>query len=396
MREQEKVLHQSESGDVNQETRELTGVELFGAVKQIFKADFVTGLPCGELREFIRASDEDRETPHIPATNERESVGVAAGAWLGGKQPVLYMQNSGLFEASNDIGSLIIPSKIPAIFVVSWRGAPGETATQHLVTGDSTKPLLSAFSMEYTDVASKKSLGLLRRYQELIGLPVCILQRRRKFNNSEEDLSTREKERLKAEVVRENGSQLYNREEILSVIKQTTPLTSAIISSTGLISRSMFHHHDSPNQFYNAGAFGLTSSIGLGLSLVQPERRVVVIEGDGSTLTNLGNLNLIGYYQPGRFLHIVLDNESYVSCSGEATIGSSQIPKLASVLGYSRVFSVSSPDAVANIINGLQDFRSGPIMLHVRINSEGSREFRRPLEMSLITQRFRNHFQNVS
>lgn len=376
------------------EQRELSGAELFNTLKRIFKVGHVTGLPCGELREFIRASEKDKEMIHTPATNEREAVGIAAGAWLGGKQPLLYMQNSGFFEASNDVGSLIIASKIPAIFVVSWRGAPGETATQHLVTGSATKPLLSAFAIEYTDMASNENLELLKVQQEKTSLPVCILQKREKFNNPESRSVSAEKARSRVEVIREEDIPLHSREEVLSVIAQTTEQSSAVISSTGLISRSLFHYYDSPNQFYNAGALGLTSSIGLGISSAQPERKVVVIEGDGSVLTNLGNLNLIGYYQPKHFLHIVLDNQSYVSCSGESTIGSGNIPELASVLGYNKVFSVSSLETVANIIKESQCLNSGPVMLHVKINNEGSRRFRRPLEMSFIARRFRNYFQD--
>src|SRR3989338_3704067 len=375
------------------EQQELTGAELFEVVKKIFQADFVTGLPCGELRQFIRSSSEDGDVLHVPATNERESVCIAAGAWLGGKKPILYMQNSGLFEASNDIGSLILPSKIPIAFIISWRGAPGETATQHLITGGATKTLLSSFGIKYTDTASPRKLKSLKDHQIQTSLPVCILQRRERFNSPENNnpQTSKEKRPTEVKVFKEKSTRLYTREEILSVIAEMPHLSTVIISSTGLISRSMFHHHDSPNQFYNAGGFGLTSSIGLGIALSQPDRKVVVVEGDGSVLTNLGNLNLVGHYQPKNFLHIVLDNQTYASCSGESTIGSDKIPELASILGYGEVFSVSSLDAVAKVIDRSQCSNSGPIMLHVGINSEGPREFKRPLDMSVIARRFRNH-----
>ena len=87
----------------------------------------------------------------------------------------------------------------------------------------------------------------------------------------------------------------------------------------------------------------------------------------------------------------MLDNQTYASCSGESTIGSDKIPELASILGYGEVFSVSSLDAVAKVIDRSQCSNSGPIMLHVGINSEGPREFKRPLDMSVIARRFRNH-----
>lgn len=384
--------HNDQANRLNPEQQELTGIDLFDAVKKTFKADFVTGLPCGELREFIRRSGEDREVLHFPATNERESVGIAAGAWLGGKKPVLYMQNSGLFEASNDIGSIIIASRIPATFVVSWRGAPGETATQHIITGGATEALLTSFGIKYTDSASAKNLELLMDYQAKTGLPVCILQKRGEFNTPGNNNPQPIKERPIPKVFKEETALLYSREEILDVISKTTNSSTAIISSTGLISRSMFHYYDSPNQFYNAGGFGLTSSIGLGIALAQPDRPVIVVEGDGSVLTDLGNLNIIGHYQPKNFLHIVLDNQTYASCSGESTIGSDKIPELASMLGYGMVFSVSSPKLVGDAIKNFQ-LTTGPTMLHVRINKEGLRNFDRPLEMATVSQRFRSHFR---
>lgn len=364
---------------------------LFEAVRDAFQVDFVTGLPCGELRSFIRQSDADSRVMHVPATNERESVGIAAGAWLGGKKPALYMQNSGLFEASNDIASLIIASKIPVALVVSWRGAPGETATQHLTTGSATKGLLSSFGIEYTDTASAENLKSLKDHMLRTRLPICILQRRGVFNTQNDKLTQQGEYRSMSKVIEEGGSGLSSRDEILSVIAKEARPSTAIISSTGLISRSMYHNHDSANQFYNAGGFGLTSSVGLGLALTQQDRRVVVVEGDGSVLTNLGNLNLIGYYQPKNLLHIVLDNQVYASCSGEPTIGPGKIPALAGLLGYKGVFSVSSSDSVVNVMRSFQFNPKGPVMLHVRINNVGPRDFSRPLEMTTTAERLRSH-----
>jgi phosphonopyruvate decarboxylase len=173
-----------------------------------------------------------------------------------------------------------------------------------------------------------------------------------------------------------------------------TPQSRALFSSTGLISRSLFHHSDSPNQFYNAGALGLTSALGLGFAVAQPETPVTVVEGDGSVLTDLGNLNLIGHQQPKHFLHILLDDGSYTSCSGEPTVGSELIPDLASVFGYSHIFSIASTDVLQTIINDVNNSRlPGPIMIHMRINKEGGRNFNRPLGMAEIAARFRKHFQ---
>lgn len=170
----------------------------------------------------------------------------------------------------------------------------------------------------------------------------------------------------------------------------------AVISSTGLISRSIFHHRDGENQFYNAGAFGLTSAIGLGFAINQPDIKTVIIEGDGSVLTNIGTLNVIGHFTPPNLLHIILDNKSYASCSGEQTFGSEKIPQLAKIFGYRRTFSIQSRESVFRILDELRFASVGPQMLHVRINNKGRRDFKRPLEMKSNSTRFRNYFNAKS
>jgi sulfopyruvate decarboxylase subunit beta len=76
------------------------------------------------------------------------------------------------------------------------------------------------------------------------------------------------------------------------------------------------HRH---NFFYLEHAMGLASSMGLGIALVMPEHKVIVIDGDGSLLMNLGTLSTMARYKPGNLLHIVFDNESLLSVGGFPT-----------------------------------------------------------------------------
>ena len=111
--------------------------------------DFASGVPCGVLRHIIKNFIDDAEILHVSANRESEAVGLAAGAYLAGKIPVVYMQNSGLFAASNDIASLLIPYEIPIFFTVSYRGYEGEDAVQHLTTGRTTEVLLQSFGLTF-------------------------------------------------------------------------------------------------------------------------------------------------------------------------------------------------------------------------------------------------------
>src|SRR5262249_60036515 len=90
-----------------------------------------------------------------------------------------------------------------------------------------------------------------------------------------------------------------------------------------------------PNFFYLPHAMGLASSMGLGIALARPSRRVVVLDGDGSILMNLGGLTTLARYRPRNLLHIVFDNESLLSVGGfpTATATGSDLAAIAAAAG---------------------------------------------------------------
>src|SRR3989344_437279 len=111
--------------------------------------DFATGVPCGAQKEIIYNLMSDPDILHVPATREAEAIGTSAGAYLAGKRPIVYMQNSGLFDSSNDIASLLMCYEIPYLLSVTWRGCPGEDTPQHVITGSATTSLLDSLGVSY-------------------------------------------------------------------------------------------------------------------------------------------------------------------------------------------------------------------------------------------------------
>src|SRR5439155_1311164 len=73
------------------------------------------------------------------------------------------------------------------------------------------------------------------------------------------------------------------------------------------------------NFFYLQHAMGLASSMGLGIALTRPDRQVIVLDGDGSVLMNLGGLTTLARYRPRNLVHVVFDNESLLSVGGFPT-----------------------------------------------------------------------------
>jgi sulfopyruvate decarboxylase alpha subunit len=148
--------------------------------------NFASGVPCGVIRHIISNIDTDENILHVPANRESEAVGIVAGASLAGKTPILYMQNSGFFAASNDIASLLIPYKIPVLIIMSYRGCEGEDAPQHLITGKSTLNILRSFELEYEVYSSQNIKELVdnafikMHYSQL---PYVILLKRGWYND---------------------------------------------------------------------------------------------------------------------------------------------------------------------------------------------------------------------
>ncbi len=99
-----------------------------------------------------------------------------------------------------------------------------------------------------------------------------------------------------------------------------------------------------PNFFYLQHAMGLASSMGLGIALARPELSVVVFDGDGSVLMNLGGLTTLARYRPANLLHVVFDNESLLSVGGfpTATSTGTDLAAIAAGAGVPRVTTVRS------------------------------------------------------
>lgn len=97
--------------------------------------------------------------------------------------------------------------------------------------------------------------------------------------------------------------------------------------------------------FYLQHAMGLASSIGLGIALCRRELAVVVLDGDGSVLMNLGGLTTLGRYRPPNLIHVVFDNESLLSVGGfpTATATGSDLAGMAGSAGVPRVERVETP-----------------------------------------------------
>ena len=116
----------------------------------------------------------------------------------------------------------------------------------------------------------------------------------------------------------------------------------AVVTNMGAVAAELQSIGHRPNFFYLQHAMGLASSIGLGIALARPELEVVVFDGDGSVLMNLGGLTTLARYRPPNLVQVIFDNESLLSVGGfpTATATGSDLAAIAAAAGIPRTGTV--------------------------------------------------------
>ena len=140
----------------------------------------------------------------------------------------------------------------------------------------------------------------------------------------------------------------------------------ACVCSNGFMSRAAFGARDTDACFYMIGSMGLASSIGLGVALARPDRRVVVLDGDGNVLMNLGTLATVAARAPRNFLHVCFDNGAHASTGAQPTITDRvRLEAVARAAGYRWAGRVETPDELAETAGPFLQ-GEGPAFLLVR------------------------------
>lgn len=166
------------------------------------------------------------------------------------------------------------------------------------------------------------------------------------------------------------------RYEAIREVMTSLPRNALVVTSAGHISREVHLIGDSSRIFYMMGSLGLASSTGLGLALALPESAIVVMEGDGSILLNLGSLATVAHYSPRNLTHLVLDNAAYDSTGGQPS-STTTVPlnRIAEGAGYALVLRASSREALKNALQKVwgEPF-PGPSFVLVEVERGSMRE----------------------
>lgn len=289
---------------------------------KLLEADFYAGVPDSLLRPFcdyLYSTYGVDGKHHIVAANEGNAAALGVGYYLAtGKIPVIYLQNSGTGNIINPLVSLLAKELygIPAVFVIGWRGEPGENdEPQHIMQGKITCDLLKLLKVSYTVVSPETTLSELKSELEEMrqilaqGGQTAIVIRKGALVNS-------------VKAVYGNANPLARETAIQNILQAAG--TDIIVSTTGKASRELFECREQRGEEHNrdfltVGSMGHSSSVALGIALQKPKRKIWCIDGDGASLMHMGAMAVVGSQQPSNFIHVILDNEAHESVGGMPT-----------------------------------------------------------------------------
>ena len=170
-------------------------------------------------------------------------------------------------------------------------------------------------------------------------------------------------------------------------------LVVTIMGATAAELHSLGHR---PNFFYLQHAMGLASSTGLGLALSRPDQKVVVFDGDGSLLMNLGSLSTMARYRPENLVHVVFDNESLLSVGGfpTATSTGTDLAGIARAAGIPTVLTVRTVEDFSTTVKRALDGTQLTTIV-AKVEAKGPAGY--VTDLSLVENRFqfRRHIQSL-
>ncbi|HEO66283.1 MAG TPA: phosphonopyruvate decarboxylase [Spirochaetes bacterium] len=352
--------------------------------------DFFSGTPCSYLKPFINAVIDDPEVKYYDATNEGDAVAMVSGAYVSGRKGLVMFQNSGFGNAVNALTSLSHTFRVPFILIITHRGQPDGSPDepQHELMGQITEELLNTLRIrwEYFPQNTEEIAPLfsrIREYMSEFSLPYALVMREGSIE-PQELKSKRKDDPIGHRDYRfeDNFSLPYNerssRTEALKVITDHLKLEDIVIATTGKTGRELYTLKDASNHLYMVGSMGSASSFALGLALNRPDKRILMLDGDGAFLMRMGNAASVGAFKPKNYLHLVLDNEAHDSTGGQPTVSNGvSLGLIGKACGYRQVYSSDQLTELDRLLAS-QKANEGPTLIHFKIKKGSPKDLGRP------------------
>jgi thiamine pyrophosphate-dependent acetolactate synthase large subunit-like protein len=163
--------------------------------------------------------------------------------------------------------------------------------------------------------------------------------------------------------------------EAVQILRQRLGDDALVVTSLGTPSYLVHAAGDRPLNFYLWAAMGMASSTGLGLALAQPNRRVVVVDGDGAAVMNLGGMVTVGARQPANLLWMILENGAFLETGGQpiSTHATADLVGIAQASGIEQAARAADPDTLGQLIDRALK-STGPSLVVARVDRDSVRD----------------------
>jgi len=147
---------------------------------------------------------------------------------------------------------------------------------------------------------------------------------------------------------------------------------------------------EAPNTYLLGGAMGAAASMGLGLALAQPDKRVLIVSGDGEFLMNVSSLATIGHMRPSNLSMLCIDNGRYGETGNQEshTYRNADLAAIAHASGINTTLTVKSEDQLEQAARVLRN-ESGPIFVVLRVNDGAPSDYARNFDAVETKANFR-------
>ncbi len=373
------------------------------SVIQIMKQagiNFVAAMPCDRTKTLfplILAAFDG-----IEPTREEDGLGVCAGAWLAGAKPMMIIQSTGLGNMINALCSLNKASGIPIPILASFRGFYKEGIDSQIPLGRHLPGILKGCDIPFTLIDEVEKLELLSyviKDANDNSRPHVALMSPKLWENSS---CTAWQDNPPVPIqARPSGKSIFlspiphpqmTRYDAISSLGKLL-IDQVAVCNLGIPSKELFSVKDRPMNYYMLGSMGLVSSIGLGVCF-HTDKKVFVLEGDGSILMNPNALITIGQYQPHNLMIIALDNGAYGSTGSQKTYTQSKMDLefLARSCGFKHTARVHETLALEKTIQDFEHLMELSF-IHVVLKPGNAACPNIPLDPEQITKRFKTSLE---
>ena len=351
--------------------------------------DLVSSVPCDRAKGlFFKLPDHFR---HIGLTREEDGVGISAGAYLAGARPAIALQSSGLGNMLNAILSLTVTFGLPLPILASWRGCEGEKIPAQIPFNRPLPAILSAAGIACTEVSGPGALHEIgeavaaayknRAPQVILIRPECLAETRCSA--------------LSLPVPPRPFSVCYERNWRTPVMTRFDAIRTIageledeiLVANIGVPSKELYAARDRPENFYMLGSYTQASAIGLGIATARPDKKVIVIDGDGSLLGS-AILPVIAAAGPKNLTIACLDNGVFGSTGNQPRPGQDTADLALMALGAGFVHSSTVHEAWELEAALAARKSDGPSFIHARIRPGNSDVPNIPLSPAQIRDRF--------